>query len=89
MVKTYIKNTIIGTQTIVVQVIDKVVTFLSIPYGTRNILVLVTGKNELITIIANHAVEISPRIMSKPKTIDIIKGVITTVRRKTLLTHGQ
>ena len=78
-----------GTHTIVVQVVDKAVAFLSIPYGTRNILVPLTGKNELITIIANHTEEISPKIRSKPKIKDIIKGVITTVRRKMLLTHGQ
>ena len=78
-----------GTLKIVVQVIDKVVAFLSMPYGTRNILVLVTGKNEFKIIITNHVVEISPKMISKPKIRDIIKGVITIVRRKMLLTHGQ
>lgn len=49
-----INSTTIGTQTIVVHVTESAVTFLSIPYGTRNMLVLVIGRIEFITKTANH-----------------------------------
>jgi hypothetical protein len=82
-------NTTIGTHTIVVQVTESAVTFLFIPYGTKNILVLVIGKTAFITITASQAEEISPKIKSIPKNIEIIRGVIITVNKKMLLIHGQ
>ena len=81
-----IKNTIIGTQIIVVHVTDKAVTFFSIPYGTKNMFVLVIGRNVFITITANHADEINPKIKIIPKKTEIIRGVIITVKRKIFLT---
>ncbi|MEA3458908.1 MAG: hypothetical protein U9R21_09570 [Candidatus Thermoplasmatota archaeon] len=54
VLKIVINSTTIGTQTMVVHVTESAVTFLSIPYGTRNMLVLVIGRTELIIITANH-----------------------------------
>ena len=56
MPKNMISPTTIGTQTNVVHVTVCAVDFFSIPYGIRNILVLVTGRNTLIRITANQVI---------------------------------
>jgi hypothetical protein len=89
MPKTVINKTTTGTQIIVVQVIERAVTFLLIPYGTKNMLVLVIGRIEFITITASHPAEINPTMYNNPKTMDILSGVITTVIRNIFLTHDQ
>ena len=78
-----------GTHTIVVHVMDNAVTFLSIPYGTRNILVLVIGRIELMVITANHALGINPMTSSGIVTSAVSSGVIMTERKKMLLIHDQ
>jgi len=87
--KIVINNTTIGTQTIVVHVIESAVTFLSIPYGTRNMLVLVIGKIEFIIKIANHSFVIKSKNNKILKKRENIIGVITIVIKKMLLTHSQ
>ncbi len=89
VLKTDINNTTIGTQIIVVQVTDNAVTFLSIPYGTRNIFVLVIGRIEFITTTANHSFGIKSKMRSIQKIIDITIGVIIVVRKNIFLTQGQ
>ena len=54
VLKMVLNSTTIGTQTMVIHITESAVTFLSIPYGIRNMSVLVIGRTELIIITANH-----------------------------------
>ena len=78
--KTKIRNTTIGTQIIVVQVTDNAVIFLSIPYGKRNMFVLVIGRIELMTITENHAVDMTASPSNEPNSMRVMSGVSTTVK---------
>ena len=89
VLKMVINNTTIGTQTIVVHVTERAVAFLSIPYGTRNILVLVIGRIELIIITENHALDISLNENNGTNIMVVSIGVDTTVRKNIFLTNGQ
>ncbi len=51
--------------------------------------VLVIGKNEFITITANHESGINLRMRNKAKMMVVNSGVMITVSKKVLLTHGQ
>ena len=84
--KVEINRTTIGTQTIVVHVTESAVTFFSIPYGIRNILVLVIGRMEFIIITANHAFGIISRMRNKLRNSEITNGVMITVSKKMFLT---
>ena len=63
--------------------------FLSIPYGKRNMFVLVIGKTELIIITANQELGIISNTNNGVNIIAKITGVITTVSIKILLTQVQ
>jgi len=59
------------------------------PYGTRNILVLVIGRIEFITITANHSFGTRFKIRNKIRKTAVNSGVITVVRKKMFLTLCQ
>ena len=84
-----INITTIGTQTIVVHVTEWAVDLLSIPYGSKNILVLVIGRTELMIITANHALVIRPKLNRGKKKSAVSNGVINTVKINILLTQDQ
>jgi len=87
--KMVINNTTIGTQKMVVHVTESAVAFLSIPYGTRNMLVLVIGRIEFITTTANHSLGMRFRTRNILKKRAVSKGVTIAVRKKMLLTPDQ
>jgi hypothetical protein len=79
----------IGTHIIVDQDIDKAVTLLLMPYGIKNILVLVIGRNEFIIITINQILGIIFNNNSIEKNIIVIIGVIIIVRKSIFLTQIQ
>jgi len=72
VLKMVINNTTIGTQKMVVHVTESAVAFLSIPYGTRNMLVLVIGRIEFITTTANHSLGIRFRTRNMLKKKELL-----------------
>jgi hypothetical protein len=72
----------IGTQIIVDQDIDRAVTLLFIPYGIRNILVLVIGRNEFIINTANHSIEIKLKYRIILNIEKVSNGINIIVRKK-------
>ena len=89
MLKIAINKTTNGTHIIVDHDIDNAVALLSIPYGIKNILVLVIGSNEFIIITANHTDEIKFKYNKIKKINKVIIGIIIKFKIKICLTHNK